>query len=80
MSESFEPSPAGWLVPAGVKPGWDWLPSNGARARLELMPVWVRVWYYTPLIDKYAYVWMWNHGGWEIPSSNDPDLRIPHRL
>jgi hypothetical protein len=30
------------------------------------MPRWVRVWYRVPFIDRYAYVWMWHHGGWDV--------------
>jgi len=34
--------------------------------RLDVVPWWVRVWYEIPLIDRYAHVWMWAHGGWEV--------------
>ncbi len=30
------------------------------------MPRWVRVWYYTPFVDRFAHGWMWGHGGWEV--------------
>jgi hypothetical protein len=30
------------------------------------MPRWVRLWYRTPFIDRYAYEWMWWHGGWSV--------------
>jgi hypothetical protein len=34
--------------------------------RLDVVPWWVRVGYEIPLIDRYAHVWMWAHGGWEV--------------
>ena len=30
------------------------------------MPRWVRWWYHVPFVDRYAHVWMWDHGGWQI--------------
>jgi hypothetical protein len=33
------------------------------------MPGWVRAWFRTPFIDRYAHVWMWNRGGWEVAQS-----------
>lgn len=60
-------SPGGWSPPAGVKPGWNWLPQDhGASPRLDLVPRWVRIWCHLPWIDRFAYVWMWHHGCWEI--------------
>lgn len=59
-------SPAGWEVPAGVKPGWDWLPPGGVRERADLAPWWVRLWQATPFLDRYAFVWMWRHGMMEV--------------
>ena len=74
------PSPGGWTPPSGVKPGWAWLPPSGAFPRLEAMPMWVRLWYWTPFIDRWAYVWMWAHGGWwvEPPGSapRPPRMRV----
>ncbi len=67
------PSPGGWTPPSGVKPGWAWLPPSGASPRLEAMPMWVRLWYWTPFIDRWAYVWMWDHGGlWVEPPGSAP--------
>jgi len=60
-------SPGNWGPPPGVLPGWNWLPpEHGVRPDPERVPAWVRAWYRTPLIDRYAYVWMWHHGGLEI--------------
>lgn len=60
-------SPAGWVAPPGTKPGWNWLPpDHGVYMRRDLMPMWVRAWYRLPLIDRYAYVWMWHHRCWEL--------------
>ena len=61
-------SPGDWSVPAGERPGWSWLPEPGAFARIRSMPTWVRVWYMLPFIDRYAYSWMWWHGGWAVPA------------
>ena len=61
-------SPGGWLTPPGVMPGWNWLPTDGASPRLDLLPLWVRAWYRIPLIDRYAHVYMWHHGAWETAS------------
>ncbi len=35
------------------------------------MPLWVRIWYMVPLIDRYAYEWLWWHGGFGIPVERD---------
>jgi hypothetical protein len=60
-------SPGEWAVPVGERPGWSWLPPQGAFARLRSMPGWVRVWSMLPLVDRFAYSWMWWHGGWAVP-------------
>ena len=80
------PSPGDWVVPAGQRPGWSWLPEQGALPNLRAMPRWVRVWYRTPFIDRYAYAWMWWHGGWAVPVDSEapeppPDggVREPRR-
>jgi hypothetical protein len=79
------PSPGGWTPPSGVKPGWAWLPPNGASPRLEAMPTWVRLWYWGPFIDRWAYVWMWDRGGWWVeppgspPPPEDASVREPIR-
>jgi hypothetical protein len=70
------PSPGGWEVPAGSMPGWKWTPAGGLRPRLERVPRPVRFWYLMPFIDRYAYVWMWRHGGWDVdapPGATGPD-------
>jgi hypothetical protein len=42
---------------------------------LRSMPRWVRVWYRLPFVDRYAYEWMWWHGGWAVltPGDAPPD-------
>lgn len=60
------PSPGGWAVPQGRLAAWNWTPPAGARPRPDRMPLWVRIWYRTPLIDRYAYAWMWFGGGWDV--------------
>lgn len=60
------PSPGGWTVPEGARPGWNWIPAGGATPRLDRMPGWVRAWYRTPFLDRSAHVWMWRHGGWDV--------------
>jgi hypothetical protein len=50
-----------------VLPAWAWSPhARGISPRLDLAPWWVRLWYATPFVDRYAYAWMWHHGCWEI--------------
>jgi hypothetical protein len=60
------PSPGGWRPPAGSRPAWQWTPPDGLRERLERVPAWVRLWYKTPFVDRYACTWMWQHGGWDM--------------
>ncbi len=73
-------SPAHWTVPDGARPGWNWLPADGAVPNLRAMPLWVRIWYRLPLIDRFAYEWMWWHGGWAVIDPGDdpppPDIRV----
>jgi hypothetical protein len=70
-------SPGDWTAPRGLRPGWDWLPEHGAIPRLRAMPRWVRLWYRTPFLDRYAYEWMWWHGGWSVLVPAAP-VRPPH--
>lgn len=67
-------SPGDWIVPDGLRPGWQWLPEHGAHANLRALPRWVRIWYRTPFIDRYAHEWMWWHGGWSVlvPADEPP--------
>jgi hypothetical protein len=69
------PSPGGWDAPAGTMPGWNWTPPGGLRPRLERIPSWARVWYRVPFVDRFAHVWMWDHGGWDVdpPEHGSPD-------
>jgi hypothetical protein len=60
------PSPGGWAAPSGTLPAWNWLPPGGAVPRVERFPPWVRLWSQAPLADRYAYAWMWHHGGWDV--------------
>jgi hypothetical protein len=71
------PSPGHWVAPAGHRPGWDWLPEHGALPNLRAMPRWVRIWFRTPFIDRYAYEWMWWHGGWSVLVPSDPPAPQP---
>jgi hypothetical protein len=65
------PSPGGWQSPPNRLPAWNWLPPGGIRPRLDRVPHWVRLWYRTPFIDRYAHAWMWRHGGWDVlPPAN----------
>jgi hypothetical protein len=60
-------SPGGWSVPAGVRPAWNWTPpDSGITLRLDRAPLWARLWYETPLVDRYAHAWLWYHGGWDV--------------
>lgn len=64
-------SPGSWTPPAGVLPGWNWVPPDGVSPRIDLAPWWVRVWYRVPFVDRYAYVWMWHHGCWQLDRPAD---------
>lgn len=66
------PSPGGWQPPRHRLPAWDWAPPSGLRPRLDRVPQWVRVWYHTPFIDRYAHAWMWRHGGWDVLPPSPP--------
>ena len=71
----FVPSPGAWQPPAGTRPAWNWIPpDHGLTPRLDRVPGWVRMWFRTPFFDRFAYTWMWDHGGWDIvpPSSPAP--------
>ena len=64
----------GWLVRAGEGDARMALDA-GVRAEFApgRMPWWVRLWCSVPLVDRYAYVWMWHHGGWDVlPPGVDP--------
>jgi hypothetical protein len=68
------PSPRGWCPPSKVLPAWNWLPPNGLSLRLDRMSWWVNAWYRIPWIDRYAYAYMWNHGGWDtLPERSSSD-------
>jgi len=47
-------------------PSLELLPPAGVEPRLDRAPLRVRVWYGTPLIDRYAHAWLWHHGGWDV--------------
>lgn len=59
-------SPAGWVVPDGLLAAWDWLPPGGASPRLDLAPRWLRCWYWTPFVDRWAHAYMWRRGYYEV--------------
>lgn len=73
-------SPGGWQVPPGRKPGWDWVPPAGARPRLDRVPRWVRILFWTPFLDRYAHRWMWFHGGWDVDPPDELDPAAAERL
>ena len=60
------PSPGGWTAPPGVLPAWNWVPEPGIVPRPDRMPLRVRLWYGTPLADRYAHAWAWRHGGYDV--------------
>ena len=67
------PSPGGWAVPPGVRPAWNWTPPPGIAPRPDRAPRWVRWWYGTQFIDRYAYSWMWWHGAWDVVPAGGGD-------
>lgn len=77
------PSPAAWQPPSGTRPAWNWIPpDHRLTPRLDRVPRWVRIWFKTPFLDRLAYAWMWNHGGWDIvppvePGSEESGTREP---
>jgi hypothetical protein len=79
-----ELSPGRWVAPPGTKPAWNWVPHRyGISPRWDAVPFWVQLWYWTPFVDRWAYVWMWHHGGWEITphpvGSGGAGVREPRR-
>src|SRR5690349_21603403 len=67
-------SPAGWVAPDGHLPGWNWTPPDGVQFRRDRVPRWVRGWSRAPFVDRWAYAWMWHHGGFDaVPyEADDP--------
>lgn len=61
-------SPGGWTPPRRSMPGWNWLPDGGAGERQDRTPGWVLWWLNLPFLDRWAHVWMWNHGCSEVPA------------
>lgn len=51
---------------------WDWTPPKGGSPRLRAMPVWVRIWYAMPFVDRWAHAWMWRHGEWWVRPRGGP--------
>lgn len=75
VTEREQLSPGSWIPPAGVRPAWNWTPPLGLTPRLDQVPIWVRIWFRTPFVDRFAQSWMWHHGGWEIlPPPSPPRL------
>jgi hypothetical protein len=67
------PSPGAWESPSGARPAWNWVPpGHGLSPRLDRVPRWVRIWFGTPFIDRFAYAWMWHHGGWDVIPPVEP--------
>lgn len=74
------------MAPRGSKPGWNWLPEDGAGERQDLAPGWVLWWLNLPFLDRWAHVWMWKHGCFEVtppgdlpPPPPDSSVREPRR-
>jgi hypothetical protein len=44
------------------------------------MSWWVNAWYHTPWIDRYAYSYMWNHGGWDTAPGKPPAYDAAARM
>lgn len=65
-------SPGGWDVPEGRLAAWNWLPPGGAAPRLDLAPRWLRYWYHTPFVDRWAHASMWWRGCWEVSPPEGP--------
>ncbi len=76
------PSPGGWVAPAGCRPGWDWVPPSGVYVRPDSLGRWMRAWYRTPFVDRYAHAWMWHHGCFDVSPPSGPEaagVREPSR-
>ena len=72
--DGWVPSPGPWVPPEGARPGWDWTPSPyGMRPRTDAMPLWVKVWFRIPLLDRRAREYMWHIGYWWVAPSPDWD-------
>ncbi len=41
--------------------------------RLDRTPLWVRVWYRVPFLDRFAHAWLWRHGGFDVVPPYGPD-------
>lgn len=70
-------SPGGWTAPSGTKPGWDWLPEGGGSERQDKAPGWVLWWLNLPFVDRWAHVWMWEHGCYEVNAADAPEMPPP---
>lgn len=48
---------------------------HGLTPRLDRVSQWVRVWFRTPFLDRFASSWMWKHGGWDVlpPFEDGPE-------
>lgn len=69
------PSPGAWQPLPGTRPAWNWIPpEHGLLPRMDRFPWWVRLWYRTPVLDRFAYAWMWDHGGWDVVPHGAPEL------
>ena len=60
------PSPGGWRASSGSVPGWNWVPPCGATLNVDALPLWANLWRRTPLLDRFAYPWLWHHGYWLV--------------
>jgi hypothetical protein len=75
------------MPPADAKPGWNW-PDTGLVERQDRAPGWVLWWLNIPFFDRWAHVWMWHHGCYEVqppnsghnlPPGPDGGVREPRR-
>jgi hypothetical protein len=44
------------------------------------MPRWVRIWFRTPFLDRYAHQWMWFRGGWDVDPPEGLEPAVAARL
>jgi hypothetical protein len=71
MPSNRVPSPGGWQTPPGSRPGWDWVPPDGAVFDISIAPLWARVGFYVPVLDRRVRQWLWKHGYYTVVPPTD---------